>query len=61
MFCYVDYLLLCEFFFVVEEVDEFCNKDFGYDLMNVSFDLVLSLVRIFSIYDKFRKIMIKRC
>lgn len=61
VFCYVDYMLLCEFFFVVEEVDEFCNKDFGYDLMNVSFDLVLSLVRIFSIYDKFRKIMIKRC
>lgn len=61
VFCYVDYMLLCEFFFVIEEVDEFCNKDFGYDLMNVSFDLVLSLVRIFSIYDKFRKIMIKRC
>lgn len=61
VFCYVDNMLLCEFFFVVEEVDEFCNKDFGYDLMNVSFDLVLSLVRIFSIYDKFRKIMIKRC
>lgn len=61
VFCYVDYMLFCEFFFVVEEVDEFCNKDFGYDLMNVSFDLVLSLVRIFSIYDKFRKIMIKRC